>query len=189
MMTGMRRMAQIGRFLLVFILLYPAGLFIHEVIGHGLPGLIFGGKAEKLHMLGMNLYPRIKWVGWQGIYGYVDGTGVAEGWRMHVIGLCGSLSTAIVAGIALYLLWKKPRRGFFRLALISISLWWLDLFTYTLPSIGIRRSIFWGRKFSEPYEAAVALGCPGVVFQLFVVAVAVFFSVALWRILRRPVAK
>jgi hypothetical protein len=187
MISVMSRLPGIARFLIVFILLYPFGVICHELIGHGLPGLLFGGKPTAMHILGLDLHPHVQWRGWQGHYGYVDGTGVQPGWRMHVIGLGGALSTTLVAAVALFLLWRKPRRGYTRLVLISLSLWWLDLFTYTLPSWGIRRSIFWGRVYSEPYEAAVGLGVPGPLFQFFVLALAVCFVTSLWKILR-PVA-
>lgn len=172
-------------FAIVFVLLYPLGLLTHEVVGHGLPGLMFGSRPTALHILGLDLYPHICWRGWQGTYGFVDGTPVQPEWRMHLVRLGGSLSTALAAAVALYLLWKKPRAGWRKLALVSVSLWWLDLFTYTLPVWGIRRSILWGRMYAEPYEAAIALGVPGIVFQIAVLAAAVGFTAALVRILRR----
>jgi len=173
------------RFLIVFILLYPFGLLTHELIGHGLPGLLFGSRPTAFHMLGLDLYPKLRWVGWQGMFGSVDGTPLPAGWRRQIVHIGGSLSTTLVAAIALFLLWKRPRTGLAKLVLVSLSLWWLDLFIYTLPTWGIGQSILWGGMYAEPYEAAVALGVPGPLFQLAVLAVAVYFSLALYRILRR----
>jgi hypothetical protein len=53
--------------------------------------------------------------------------------------------------------------------MILLSILWIDLFTYTLPSWGFRRSILWGPVYSEPYEAAVALGINGQAFRAFVI--------------------
>jgi hypothetical protein len=93
--------------------------------------------------------------------------------------LGGSASTWLVSVAAIGLLWlrrwrrpgrvHRPGRGWPRVVLILLGLWWIDLFTYTLPTWGLRRSIFWGGTKSEPYEAAVALGVPGWLFQTFVI--------------------
>lgn len=42
---------------------------------------------------------------------------------------------------------------------------WGPLLTYTLPTWGLRRSIFWGGRVAEPCDAAVALGMPRHLFQ------------------------
>jgi len=70
-----------------------------------------------------------------------------------------------------------------QVVLLSLSLWWVDLLTYTLPSFGLRRYVLFGRRFREPYDAAVALGIPGPLFQAFVIitcAGVAWFSVRFW---------
>jgi len=70
--------------------------------------------------------------------------------------------------------------------LVVLSLWWIDLFTYLLPSWGIRRSVFWGQSsHSEPVEAAIGLGIPRAAFQLLAVAscvlMAAVLAASIWR--------
>jgi hypothetical protein len=80
------------------------------------------------------------------------------------------MSTFVVAAIAAYLLWRYRPRGVKRAALFCLSLWATDLLTFTLPSFGLRRYVWSGTRYSEPYTAAVALGIPGPLFQAFVLA-------------------
>jgi hypothetical protein len=102
--------------------------------------------------------------------------------------LGGSASTWLVSVAAIGLLWlrrwrrpgrvHRPGRGWPRVILILLGLWWIDLFTYTLPTWGLRRSILWGGTKSEPYEAAIALGVPGWLFQAFVVVSSIALATA-----------
>ena len=142
----------------------PVGTFWHEVIGHVLVGWLVGGQVTFVEVLGFELYPYPGWIGWQGHYGCCDVEDVPSATAENVVSLAGSASTwmvSVVATIALYLRrWRGPRRAI----LVCASLWWIDLATYLLPVFGFRRSLFWGGTYSEPYEAAVALGVPGLLF-------------------------
>jgi hypothetical protein len=93
--------------------------------------------------------------------------------------LAGSMSTWCVAVLAVSLLWLRRWRGATRWILIGLSLWWIDLMTYLLPTWGIRRSILWGGRDSEPYQAATALGIPGPVVQAFGVVTSLMLAAAL----------
>jgi hypothetical protein len=99
--------------------------------------------------------------------------------------LAGSMSTFVVAAIAAYVLWKYRLRGLKFAALICLSIWCTDLFTFTLPSFGVRRYIWSGTRYSEPYKAAVALGIPGALFQTLVLvgtfAVLLSTGMSIWR--------
>jgi hypothetical protein len=95
------------------------------------------------------------------------------------------MSTFVVAALAACVLWKFRPRGLKFTALICLSIWCMDLFTYTLPSFGVRRYIWSGTRYAEPYTAAVALGIPGALFQAFVFvgtfAVLLATGISIWR--------
>ena len=159
------------------ILSIAAGLFLchlagtawHELVGHGLVGIAFGGRIEGVHILGFQLYPTVKWDGWTGQYGSCDLEGIDTPYGMYWMLLGGSLSTFVVAAIATVLLWIRSWGRWSRALLLWLSLWWIDMLTYLAPTWGLRRSILWGGRYSEPYDAAVRLGIPGGFFQVFVV--------------------
>jgi len=155
------------------------GTLWHEVVGHGLVGTLAGGRITYIEVLGFELWPQPRWTGWQGHYGWCDVDGIADQTGEHLMALAGSLSTWLVALAATIALYASRWRGCRTAVLVCLSLWWIDLFTYTLPTWGIRRSILWGPVYSEPYEAAVQLGMPGPLFQAFVVATSALLAAAL----------
>ena len=158
---------------------YPALLLGCLIVGHGLVGAFCGGRITYVEILGVQLWPGLKWLGWQGHYGGIDFIGLFSARGRDLMGLAGSMSTWCVAVVAVVLLWIKKWQSWRRTCLAALSIWWVDLFTYTLPSWGFRRSILWGRVYSEPYEAAVALGIPGPLFQTFVVGSSLILAAAL----------
>jgi hypothetical protein len=81
----------------------------------------------------------------------------------------GAASTWLVSVIAVCLLWMRQWRGRARRVLAWLGVWWIDVFTYLMPSWGLKRSVLWGGTHSEPYEAAVALGAPGWAMQIGIV--------------------
>ncbi|MFZ0963145.1 MAG: hypothetical protein WAO35_19955 [Terriglobia bacterium] len=142
----------------------------HEIMGHGLVGVLCGGRVTKFELFGWQLFPQLKWAGTSEGLGICDHTGIVSHWCAHLTDLAGSMSTFTVAAIAAYLLWRYRPRGVKCTALICLTVWALDLLTFTLPSFGLRRYIWSGTRYSEPYTAAVALGIPGPLFQAFVLA-------------------
>lgn len=176
----MKRTRSVTIFLLLMVALYPFGVITHELIGHGGVGLLAGGELVRVEILGLVIWPRIEWIGWQGHYGECGITRIADPRARAWISLGGALSTWLVAVAAIGLLfarrWNRPTRW----VLACLSLWWIDIFTYTLPSWGIPRSIFWGpRSGSEPYEAAMELGMPGPVFQFLAITTSAALLAAL----------
>lgn len=147
----------------------PFGTLCHEVIGHGLTGILCGGQVTGFEILGFRIWPHFEYLGWDGGYGfaYVDNIPTERGEQWMHLG--GSLSTWLVSVAAVGLLWIRRWGRVSSLLLACLGFWWIDLFTYTLPTWGLRRSIFWGGTHSEPYEAAIALGVPGPLFQMLVV--------------------
>ena len=147
----------------------PLGTAWHELMGHGLVSVLCGGRIGSAEVLGVQVWPGLGWRGWPQVYGtcQVEDVPTAVGDQLTL--LAGSMSTWLVAVGATTLLWMRHWHGFSRAMMICLSLWWIDLLTYTLPSWGLRRSILRGRVYSEPYQAATALGIPGPAFQGFVV--------------------
>ena len=166
-------------YLIAFTLSLPIGTFWHEVMGHGLAGKLVGGRVSYLEVCGVQLWPQLGWRGWPDRFGSCRTDGIRTLPGRHLCRLAGSLSTWCVAVLATLLLWAKRWRGLARIALVCLSVWWLDVLTYTLPSWGLRRLIFWWSRYAEPYEAAVALGIPGPLFQAFAVGTSACLLAAL----------
>ncbi|MEK6643472.1 MAG: hypothetical protein AABZ08_06140 [Planctomycetota bacterium] len=173
-------------FLALLVVLYPLGVICHEVIGHGGVGILAGGRVIQVEILGLDIWPHLAWRGWKGHYGECHVDGITDTRSQAWMALGGALSTWLVATTATGLLLARRWRQKTRWVLACLSLWWIDLLTYTLPSWGLPRSILWGqRTFSEPYEAARALGLPGTLFQLLAVTTSAALLAALLFALKR----
>jgi hypothetical protein len=157
----------------------------HEVMGHGLVGVLCGGRVTKFQLLGWQFLPEFKWTGTAEGLGVCDHIGIQSKTCMHLTELAGSMNTFLVAAAAAWILWRFRPCGVKLTALVCLSIWSLDLLTFTLPSFGVRRYIWSGTRYSEPYHAAVALGIPGPLFQVLVLtgflAVGVLVGLALAR--------
>ncbi|HKQ47330.1 MAG TPA: hypothetical protein VJZ71_04585 [Phycisphaerae bacterium] len=171
------------------LLFYPLGVLCHELIGHGLMGVLFGGRITQVEILAFRVWPEIQFLGWSGRYGACEVVGITSPVGEALMSLAGAMSTFCVAVIATILLWTRPGAPGGRIArpiLITLGLWWIDLLTYTLPSWGLPRSILWGQQtYSEPYEAAKSLGIPGPAFQAFVMIACTILLFALIARVRR----
>jgi hypothetical protein len=163
----------------LLLLSWLIGTCWHEVVGHGLVGVLAGGRISYVKIFAVELWPEVRWTGFEMAYGQcqVDGIPTVGGEAVH--SLAGSMSTWCVGVAATILLWMRRWGRPWRVVLIYLSIWWMDLLTYTLPTWGLRRSILWGGRYSEPYEAAVNLGVPGPVFQAFVVGTSFVLAAAL----------
>lgn len=175
-----------AKYLLLTLLLYPLGVFCHEVLGHVLVGVLVGGSVADICILGLQVWPGFSWVGWDGRYGYCDVECIPTATGDALSRIAGAMSTWFVSVVAIIALWLRRWRGPARALLACLSLWWLDLLTYLLPSWGLRRSVFWGgSSYSEPYQAAMELGVPGRLFQAFGIASsALLLTLLTWRLLR-----
>ena len=174
------------KYLALALLFYPLGVLCHELIGHGLVGVLFGGRITEVEILGFRVWPDLQFLGWSGRYGACEVVGITSAIGEALMSLAGAMSTFCVAVVATVLLWARRFGRIARPILITLSLWWIDLFTYTLPSWGLPRSILWGqRTYSEPYEAAKSLGIPGPAFQAFVIIASCLLLLALIAQIRR----
>ena len=161
----------------------------HEIAGHGLVGVLCGGKVSKFQIYGLQFLPDLRWTGTGEGLGVCDHSGIQSEFCNQLTTLAGSMSTFVVAAIAVFLLLKFRPRGLKFTVLICLSIWCTDLFTYTLPSFGVRRYIWSGTRYAEPYTAAVALGIPGPLFQTLVFvgffAVLLAMGIAIYRRIRQ----
>ena len=170
-------------YLIGLLLCLPCGTLCHELLGHGGVGILAGGTITKIHVLGVDLWPHVRWAGWQGYYGWCGVEGIESAAGDVWMGLAGSGSTWLVAVLATAALWLRRWRGIARVALVYASLWWIDMATYVLPAFGLRRSIFWGGVYAEPYECALQLGINGPLFLTLVFASSALLAAALvWRL-------
>lgn len=166
-----RAIRAIAKYLLLSVLLWPLGVFCHEFVGHGLVGVACGGQIERIEILTIQIWPTLEAKQWEGQYGTCIVVAIPTSQGDAIVRLGGALSTFCVAIVATGLLVSRNWGRFWKPMLITLSFWWLDLLTYTLPSWGLPRSIFWGQSwYSEPYDAAVALGMPGRLFQALAIA-------------------
>ncbi|MBI4716521.1 MAG: hypothetical protein HY763_01840 [Planctomycetes bacterium] len=154
------------------------GTACHELIGHGLTGLLAGGRIQWVDVLGVRVYPSPAWVGAEGFFGQCEVTGLEGARTEALVALAGSMSTWVAAAVATVLLAVRRWPHRVQLALLALSVWWVDLLTYTLPSFGLRRFVVLGRYVREPFDAAVALGIPGPVFQAFVIVSCLLLAAA-----------
>lgn len=165
------------------------GTACHEIVGHGLVGLACGGRINQIIVTGVQLWPRLAWTGPQGAFGWCDVEGVSGPVCSQFWLMTGSLSTLLVAVVAILLLYFRKWSRYAYLILLGCAFWWIDLFTYTLPSFGLRRYVLFGRRIAEPYDAAIALGIPGWLFQSLVVAICLTLAVLSCRVLWNTFAK
>lgn len=162
------------------------GTACHEVIGHGALGVALGGRIAYVEVLGVKFDPSPSWVGTGGRFGRCSVPGLERSWKRPLFRLGGSMSTWCMSVTAVCLLWWRSWPRPVRFLLIWVSVWWFDLFAYTLPSFGLRRYVVFGGHADEPYRAATALGVPGPLFQAFVCGSCAILAFALVLRLRRP---
>jgi hypothetical protein len=100
----------------------------------------------------------------------------------------GSGSTLLVSFAAHGLMWRlRPTRLLPRYSLIALSLFYLDIVSYTLTGqLGMRRAIVVGRAMvsPEPLNGALRLGIPMGVFNAFNVLILIALSYGLIRYVR-----
>jgi hypothetical protein len=164
----MRSAIRTNRFvagIIAALLCLPVGTAFHELVGHGLTGVLAGGRIVSADVLFFQVWPRLSLHGWQGYYGQCDVQGIPTATGENIMALGGSMSTLIASIAALIVLGFRRWGAWSQAALLAVGVWWIDILTYTLPTWGIRRSIFWGGRVAEPYNAAVALGMSGKLFQ------------------------
>lgn len=170
-------------YLVCFSVCFFLSIIWHELVGHGLVGLLGGGDIMALHLFGIRVFPEFVW---SGIPGGIDIENIKTPTLHEVSILAGPLSCWCVSVLATILLWVRRRTGLVKVILVCLSLWWFDIFGETLTVWGIPRGI-WFQKgafvlyFRPPvhYDAAVWLGVPGWLFHLFSIGTSICLLVGL----------
>ena len=163
--------------ILLVLLISLSGLVLHEA-GHGLTALAFGEQIISLHMFpGFQLYPVLKWEGWNLNLASIGFTLPDSDWQNGLILLMGAGTTALVGILALVLLALQRVQGAFRrLLLFSALLLPLDMIAYTVfPALGLRHWIFIGGLYAEPLLGAQLLGFTPTTFYLVLLAASLLF--------------
>lgn len=160
------RLLRVAGSVLLFTVVLFSCVVWHELLGHALAAELVGGGVDRLVMFGIELFPSPGWVGMRGGFAVIDIVGIEDGTvARSFVTLAGSGSTFLVAVAAVVAIRRFHPRGWTRVVLLAVAWWFLDLLTFTLPSVGLRRGLFFGTTYSEPYEGAVGMGIPGPLFQ------------------------
>jgi hypothetical protein len=135
----------------------------HELIGHGLVGVLSGGHVTQVDLFGIRLLPEL---GLSGIPAAINIEDIRTPALHELTVLSGPLSTWCIAVLAVILLWVRRRRGLVKVVLVCLSLWWYDLLSETLLVWGVPKYLFWSRPPGH-YDSAIWLGIPGPLFHIF----------------------
>ena len=173
----------VGIVALAFVVLW-VGTLVHEC-AHGLVGVAYGARVERLNVLGLDLYPELRFDNSPGYYGRVWLDRSLPDTADHWMRAAGSLGTLLVALACQAWLWTKPPgRKSVQLLVIGFCFSWLDIFWHTSLALLGRRSMM----YAESYNALVALGAPGwLVSAAIVVTSALLLAATIvrWRMLWR----
>lgn len=145
------------------------GTLVHEG-GHALVALACGARVEEMNVLGLNVYPALRFHYRPGFFGYVRLDRSLPHPQVEYMRMAGSLSTLAVALLAQAILWAAPpRRAWPRLVVIGFCFSWIDIAYHTLPVlVGWRSTIS-----AEAYSALIAVGAPDWMVGMAVIAVSV----------------
>lgn len=156
------------------------GTAVHEG-GHVLAAIALGEQLQSIVVLpGLQIYPHFELVEWQYWVARVSFSDRFDSqFAAGLVGLSGSIANAVVAYVALAVLYLKDTPTWVRVFLLNVVfVLGLDVVTYTfLPPIGLRHWVLVGGAHSETLAAAYRLGIP---LALFVAATAVHGAAIIW---------
>jgi hypothetical protein len=154
----------------ILVLVLPMAIPWHELVGHALVAMLCGGNISQLQILGLEFRPRLAWKGLAGNLADCEFSGIPPGAPMEIVLMAGAVSTLVAAAVAVAVLWRWRPAWWARAALTGVGIWALDLATFILPSFGLRRYVWRGTNWSEPYDGAQMAGIPGPLFQAITMA-------------------
>jgi hypothetical protein len=178
------RLAWVAGAVVIAFVVLAVGTLIHEC-GHALAGIAFGARVERLNVLGLDLYPSLRFEHASGYFGrvWLDRSlpEIADHWMRSA----GSLSTLGLALIFQAALWARPpRRRWMQLLVVGFCFSWLDVFWHTsLALLGWRSMMY-----AEAYSALVALGAPAWALSaaiLLISGLLLAATIIRWRMLGR----
>ena len=164
-----------------------AGMVAHEE-GHAATAMLFSQPIHSVGVVpGVELYPRLRRVPWDGWIAYVDHGEPPRPWQAGLCKFMGGGTTALLAygwvGAAFYVGRCRPVAPTFLLAAGVVFAW--DILMYaTMPLLGLRHAVFIGGADPEPLLGARLMGMPAPLVWLLLAAHFVTFHVLVWRLLR-----
>ncbi|HEG43997.1 MAG TPA: hypothetical protein ENH94_08115 [Phycisphaerales bacterium] len=145
-----------------------SGSVFHE-LGHGLTAAAVGGDFSVLGIWpGVQIYPEISFDNMHiFVLGYADIQNVELNWKIGLVHLMGSGTTAIIAYclVGLVSLCKSKNTAICVLIISVVYAW--DIILYSiLPQIGLRHWFLIGGKVAEPFLGAQRIGIPNWLYFL-----------------------
>jgi hypothetical protein len=121
--------------------------------------------VTKIQLLTLQIWPAIRWVSWDGMFGGIWFRGADQ---HGLILLMGSGTTALLGLCAAIALQIAAPRSFFRtVCLAAAVLLPLDILSYSIfPALGWRHWILFGGYGIEPLEGALEMGIPRAVYYI-----------------------
>lgn len=189
MMSQQRKLARVLAYVGILIGVLVCAIGWHQLAGHGLAALLCGAQITEINVLGVQVYPSLDWEFRSGYFGWVHWNGSLTSQQTAFVALSDGLSTWIVSIIALPLFLRTRQWSTKRIILLALSLYYLDIFVHTLPSLGIPLHLALGNRdpatLNDGYQAAQTLGIPGSVYQIAIVGYALFATAvitkSLWK--------
>ena len=157
-------------YLVCFAICFVLSILWHELIGHGLVGILAGGHITELDLFGFSVLPEF---GWSGMPASIHIEDIATPTLHELTVLAGPLSTWCIAVLAVILLWVRRWKGLGKVILVCLSLWWYDLLKETPRAWGIPTFIFFYSRPPVHYDSAIWLGIPGSLFHIFTIGTSV----------------
>ena len=160
------------------------GAAAHEA-GHAVTAMLFGQQIHSFGVApGVELYPRLRQVPWDGWIAYVDHDTPPRAWQAGLCTLMGSGTTALLAyGLlgAAALAGRGRPLAVTALLTAGVVFAWDILMYAAMPQVGLRHAVFVGGADPEPLLGARRMGISPPVFWTLLVLHAVAFHVLLWR--------
>jgi len=130
------------------------GTLIHET-GHALAAMACGARVVEVNVVGLTLYPALRFGHQPGFLGYVRFERALPSPQSQYVSIAGSLSTLVVGLLAQAVLWLvPPRRMWSRLIGFAACFLTLDVAWHTMVMLlGLRSA-----SYAETHTALVALG-------------------------------
>jgi hypothetical protein len=179
----MKRMGRAAGWLLLAITVALLGLVIHEA-GHAITAVLCGGQVTKVKILTLQLWPAVRWIEWDGLFGAIWYHGTNRDGLVLLMGSGTTAALGLCAAIALQ--FTAPRSFLRNVSLAAAVLLPLDILSYSVfPSLGLRHWIVFGGHDAEPLEGALETGMtPAAYFTALAVFALICYGLVYLRLRR-----